>query len=180
MQNFHQSTRDYDILHGDRSSDDEQLLTRTLLRKTKYANMAGHWTLKFTFFFYGDNSWTVAFRQAKFGILKIVDIHTSFILIIFFDGAFEYDDGGIFKLLKWMQKLHQSTWDHEMLYADRSSEEEQLLKKPKNRNMAGFWMLKFTFHFRKTIHEPLHLDKWSFVLRKTCLQLLFDHYFCLF
>jgi hypothetical protein len=26
-----------------------------------------------------------------------------------------------------MQNLHQSTWDHEILYYDRSSEDEQLL-----------------------------------------------------
>jgi len=24
-----------------------------------------------------------------------------------------------FTLLRWMQKLYQSTWDHEILYADR-------------------------------------------------------------
>jgi hypothetical protein len=32
-----------------------------------------------------------------------------------------------FKLLRWMQNLHQSTWDHETLYANRSSKDEQLL-----------------------------------------------------
>jgi hypothetical protein len=54
-----------------------------------------------------------------------MDIPTSFLsVIIFFDRAFEYDGGGIFKPLKWMKNLHQSTWDHEMLYADRSSEDE--------------------------------------------------------
>jgi hypothetical protein len=31
---------------------------------------------------------------------------------------FEYGDGGIFKLLRWLQNLHQSTWNHKMLYAD--------------------------------------------------------------
>jgi hypothetical protein len=29
-----------------------------------------------------------------------------------------------FKLLRWMQKLHQSTWDHKILYTDRSSKDE--------------------------------------------------------
>jgi hypothetical protein len=29
-----------------------------------------------------------------------------------------------------MQNLHQSTWDHEILSADRSSEDEQPLMKP--------------------------------------------------
>jgi hypothetical protein len=53
------------------------------------------------------------------------DIPTSFLSVItFFDGAFEYGGGGIFKPLRWMKNLHQSTWDHEMLYADRSSEDE--------------------------------------------------------
>jgi hypothetical protein len=68
-------------------------------------------------FFYGDNSRTVAFRQTKFCTMK--------------DSApFEYDYGGIFKLLKWMQNLHHSTWDHKILYADRSLEDEQLLIRP--------------------------------------------------
>jgi hypothetical protein len=35
-----------------------------------------------------------------------------------------------FKLLRWMQNLHQSTWDHEILYTDRSSKDEQLLVRP--------------------------------------------------
>jgi hypothetical protein len=29
-----------------------------------------------------------------------------------------------------MQNLHQSTWDHEILYSDRSSKDEQLLITP--------------------------------------------------
>jgi hypothetical protein len=38
---------------------------------------------------------------------KIVNILTSFIWIItFFDGPVKYGDGGIFKLLRWMQNLH--------------------------------------------------------------------------
>jgi hypothetical protein len=35
-----------------------------------------------------------------------------------------------FKRLRWMQNLHQSTWDHDILYTDRSSKDEQLLKIP--------------------------------------------------
>jgi hypothetical protein len=47
-----------------------------------------------------------------------------------------------FKLLRWMQNLHQSMWDHEILYIDRSSKDEQLLmgaflSKTKNTNMAA-------------------------------------------
>jgi hypothetical protein len=34
-----------------------------------------------------------------------------------------------FKFLMWMQNLIQSTSDHKMLYADRSSKDEQLLLK---------------------------------------------------
>jgi hypothetical protein len=41
-----------------------------------------------------------------------------------------------------MQNLHQSTWDHEILYTDRSSKDEQLLirqflSKTKNTNMGA-------------------------------------------
>jgi hypothetical protein len=63
----------------------------------------------------------------------------------FCDGPFYYGDGWIFKLLRWMQNLHQSTWDYAILYAERSSEDEQLLIGPhlresKNTNMAGRWI----------------------------------------
>jgi hypothetical protein len=74
---------------------------------------------------------------------KVVDITIIFIWItIFFNGPFEYGDGEIFKLLRWMQNLHQSTWDRTYLYAGRSLEEEPLLMGPllrkyKNMNMAG-------------------------------------------
>jgi hypothetical protein len=74
---------------------------------------------------------------------------TSFIwIIIFFNGSFKYGDGRIFKLLRWKQVLRQWMWDHEILYADRSSKDKQLLvtpplrKKTKNTNMAGSWMFK--------------------------------------
>jgi hypothetical protein len=47
-----------------------------------------------------------------------------------------------FKLLRWMQNLNQSTWEHEILYTDRSSKDEKLLIRPflsktKNTNMAA-------------------------------------------
>jgi hypothetical protein len=35
-----------------------------------------------------------------------------------------------FKLLRWMKNLHHSTWDHEILYTDKSSKDEQLLVRP--------------------------------------------------
>jgi hypothetical protein len=56
---------------------------------------------------------------------KIVDIPTSFIwIIIFCNRPFEYGNGGILKLLRWMQNLHYSTWENTILYADRSLEDE--------------------------------------------------------
>jgi hypothetical protein len=59
---------------------------------------------------------------------NIVDIPTSFIwIIIFCNGPFKYGSGGIFKPLSLMQNLHHSTWDHTILYADRSLENELLL-----------------------------------------------------
>jgi hypothetical protein len=96
--------------------------------------------------------------------------HTySFIwIIIFFNWPFEYGDG-IFKLLRWMWNLRQSMWDHKILYADRYLEDEQLsiwplLREFKNVNMVGSWKLKFTLYFMERSHEPLHLEKRSFVL----------------
>jgi hypothetical protein len=47
--------------------------------------------------------------------------------IIFFNEAFEYGNSGIFRYLRWMQNLHHSAWGREILYADISSEDEQLL-----------------------------------------------------
>jgi hypothetical protein len=49
---------------------------------------------------------------------------------------------GLSKLLRWMQNLPHSTWDHAISYADRLSEDEQLLmrlflRKIKNTNMAA-------------------------------------------
>jgi hypothetical protein len=62
-----------------------------------------------------------------------------------------------------MQNLHQSTWDYKMLYADRYSEDEQLLMRPllqesKNTNMGGGWKLKLTFYFMDRTREALYLD----------------------
>jgi hypothetical protein len=69
-----------------------------------------------------------------------MQIPTSF--IIFFGGAFEYGSGGTFKFMRWMQNLHPSVWDHEILFADTYSNDEQLLIKlllqeNKNTDMAG-------------------------------------------
>jgi hypothetical protein len=45
--------------------------------------------------------------------LKMVDMPTSTTwIVIFSDGAFEYGDRRIFKILRWMQNLYHSTSDH--------------------------------------------------------------------
>jgi hypothetical protein len=59
---------------------------------------------------------------------KFMDIPTSFIwIIVFFDGGSESDGGETSGCLRWMWNLHQSAWDHEILHADRSSKDVQLL-----------------------------------------------------
>jgi hypothetical protein len=88
---------------------------------------------------------------------------TSFILIVIFcNGPFEYGDGRILKLLRWMQILHHSTYDHTVLYADRFLDYKHLLvrsclRETKNIHMESGRMLKFTFYFMERTHEPLHL-----------------------
>jgi hypothetical protein len=57
--------------------------------------------------------------------------HTcKFYLNYFLHGSFEYGDGVILELLRWMQKFYPSTRDHEMLHADSSSKDEHLLMRP--------------------------------------------------
>jgi hypothetical protein len=42
------------------------------------------------------------------------------------------------KLMRWKQNLHQSTWDHEVLYVDRSLKDEQLVfVKVENMNLES-------------------------------------------
>jgi hypothetical protein len=77
----------------------------------------------------------------------MVDIRvpTSFIwIIIFVNGPFEYGDGKIFKLLRWMQNLPQSKRNRTIVYADRPLKDEQVLIKPllqecKDMDMTGAW-----------------------------------------
>jgi hypothetical protein len=116
---------DHEILYSDRSSDDEQLLIRTFLWKTKNMNMAGSWYLKSVFYFMVTTYEPLHLDERSFVQWKMVDIPTSFVwIIISCNWLFEYGDGGIFKLLRWMQNLHQSTCIHKILYADRSLEDE--------------------------------------------------------
>jgi hypothetical protein len=61
---------------------------------------------------------------------------------MFFNRPFDCGDGGVFKLLMWMQNLHQSMWGHTILYADISLDDDQVLIRPllresKNVNLAG-------------------------------------------
>jgi hypothetical protein len=54
-----------------------------------------------------------------------------------------------------VQNMYYSTWDHENVYAYRSSKDEQLLTvqfllKPKITNVEGSWKLKFIFCFKET------------------------------
>jgi hypothetical protein len=53
-------------------------------------------------------------RLDEQGLVQWRVMHLAMIFIwitVFFDGAFEYGDGVIFKLLRCMQKLHQSAWE---------------------------------------------------------------------
>jgi hypothetical protein len=70
MQNLNQSTWDHGILYADRSSKDGQLLMRPFLWKTKKYERGGRLKAKVHILFYEDNSWTVAVRQMKFGIIE--------------------------------------------------------------------------------------------------------------
>jgi hypothetical protein len=97
MQTLCHSTKDYEILYFDRCSEDEQLLVRQFLRKTKNTNIVGGWYLKLTVCFMATTHEPLYFDKRRFLQWKIVDIPTSFILIlIFFNEPLEYGDGWIF------------------------------------------------------------------------------------
>jgi hypothetical protein len=84
---------------------------------------------------------------------------------------------------RWKQTLHQSAWDHDILYADRSSEDEELVIKPllwktKNTKIASGGKLKFTFYSVERTHEPLRLNEWSSEHWKvTHMQALFELFY---
>jgi hypothetical protein len=130
-------------LYADRFPEIKQLLIRPLLHKAKNMNIAGIWNSHFPL-------WRQLNEQMHLDKLslvqwKIIDIPTSFIcIIIFYDQAFEYGNGGTIKLLRWMQNLYHSMWNNAILYADGSSKDKQL------------------FYFIETTHEPQLSDKWSF------------------
>jgi hypothetical protein len=128
---------------------------------------------KINIIFYGDNSWTVALRRTKFGKVKDHGIPTSLICIIFFNRRFEYSDVGILKLLRWIQNLHQTMWDHEILYADRSSRGKQLsmrtpFQKTKSTNMME--------QLKVNIHILFYgQNSWTVELRQIKFCALKDH-----
>jgi hypothetical protein len=74
----------------------------------------------------------------------------------------------MFKLPKWTQNLDQSTWDQEILYADRYAKDKQLLispflwEKSKTKNMENTLKQKLVFYFMEAINEPLHLRQLKF------------------
>jgi hypothetical protein len=108
-------------------------------------------------------------------------VATSFVwIIIFLDGYFERGNRE-----RWMKNLLKSSWDHTILYADKSIEDKQLLVIPplreyKSMNMASGWKIKFTFYFMEITQEQFHLVKWSFLYVEISwkyLQVSSNHYF---
>jgi hypothetical protein len=55
-----------------------------------------------------------------------------------------------FKLLRWIQNLHQSTWDHAILFADMSSKDEQTLVQGRGVHVTGV-SAAYTFKLNKNI-----------------------------
>jgi hypothetical protein len=81
-----------------------------------------------------------------------MDIPTRFIWNFFYE-AFEY--GGTFERLRWIQNLHQSTWDHEMVYADRSSKGQDCFCEESNKKYEHGVRLSVRIHIlfsRDTVH----------------------------
>jgi hypothetical protein len=94
-----------------------------------------------------------------------------------------------FKLLRWIQNLHQPTRDHEILYDDTSSKNEQLFfirqifVKNKRQEREGKIKVKIRilFYFMQTTHKPLYVKQKKFGTVKrslTYLQVLFELLLC--
>jgi hypothetical protein len=115
--------------------------------------MADGWYLKLIVFFLAPTLESLHLNEQSFVQWKMMDIPKSFIwIIISVNRPFEYGDGGMFELLRWMQNLHRSTWDRKISYPDRPFEDEQflmrqLLRKSLSMNMEDGWQLKFKFYF---------------------------------
>jgi hypothetical protein len=134
------------------------ILMRPLQRETKNTNLAGRWKLKRTYCLTEKTREPLNLDKRNLVQWKTVDMRTSFIWIIIDCRPFAYGDSGIFKLLTWMQNLHQSTWDHEILYADISSKDKQLsvtslLPKTKYMNMAVGSKFKYFILWRELVNR---------------------------
>jgi hypothetical protein len=72
--------------------------------------MAGGRNLKFIFRFMETPRKPLHLDKRSLVQWKITNMPVYFIwIIILFNGPFEYGDGTIFKPLRWIQNLHQST-----------------------------------------------------------------------
>jgi hypothetical protein len=90
-----------------------------------------------------------------------------------------------FRLLRWLQNLHQSAWNHDILDADRYLKKWTLSKtifvKIKTAYSEGGWNINFRFCLTETTHEPLYSynEDWYSKRSKMCLQVVFELLFCL-
>jgi hypothetical protein len=94
MQNFPQSMRDHETLFADRLIiRGWTTFNKTIFVKEKNSNVEGHWKFKFVFCFVETTHELVYLGKWSLVKLKIMDISTSFILIIvLFYKAFKYGD----------------------------------------------------------------------------------------
>jgi hypothetical protein len=78
-----------------------------------------------------------------------------------------------FKLLRWMQNLHQSTSEHEILYTDGSSKDEQLLMRP-------FFVKNKKYEHGGQLNVKIHSlfcgdNSWTVVLTQMNFGIVKDH-----
>jgi hypothetical protein len=91
----------------------------TFLRKNEKFEYYGRWYLKLTSCFMATTHEPLYLDKRSLVQWKIVDMPTRLIwTIIFFNGPFEYGEGGNFILLRWRQNWHNSTRDHTISCAD--------------------------------------------------------------
>jgi hypothetical protein len=60
-------------------------------------------------------------------VIAFATLWLSLAAFMAIDEAFAYGNGRMFELVRWMRNFHQSTWDHEILYADRATKDKQVL-----------------------------------------------------
>jgi hypothetical protein len=83
-----------------------------------------------------------------------------------------------FKLLRWMQNFHQPTWDHGILYADRSSEDEHFVRQFLWKNVRRERLnLKINILFNEDNSWTVALKHLKFGTEK--IKVLFEWLFCL-